>query len=590
MPFAVLLVRLWRMKMARALILSFFIFTSEAWATKSKIENLCSSIEIHGVDLKFSKTEKTWLCGDDENEAWQVIPPWQAKIFLQSFLQQRGYHQPQFNIQSDKLIVNIGPRSYLKSWDFTNIPPEFHPEKRRKMKDRPMTPELLDEVESWSKSRLQNLGYACPQSRTEAFPENESMITQLQPGNAYRFPQTQKFSLRGKKESIDLGRYAAFSPGQVYDARLLQLTANRILADEYYLSAFFETQCVDDQNVVLIPRLVPGDPQLITAGVGFNTEVGAIARLRYKHSQMNEAGSSFESKLFLSFREQTFENAFKIYDGDPYEDRTYWSPQLNFKNELETQYESFTVNVGLEWGIVREFEGFSSRFKMGPFYTLTDIKQASGPATFRSVTSNADILLQSHEYEFYMAEPREGWQMSTALQSAYEGLGAAQTFHQLTYQHQMLWNINAWDPPLMVLGWRVKAGSFIMSEPAQFLTAVPDNQRFYLGGDGSLRGFARQQIPVSGTGSATMIYQGFELRAGDVFPFKLQPFVFLDMAWESDRVFTLERTLYYSPGIGLRWPSFIGPIRGSLSQGQTLYAEQDIEPHWQVYLSLGREF
>lgn len=453
-----------------------------------------------------------------------------------------------------------------------------------------MTPELLDEVESWSKARMQNLGYACPDARVEAFPDAARLITHLQPGKPYHFPENLEFNVRGKKEVIDLGRYAAFLPGQLYDARLLQLTANRILADEYYLSAFFETQCLEDGKLQLVPRLVPGDPQLITAGVGFNTEVGAIARLRYKHSQMNEAGSSFESKLFLSFREQTFDNAFKLYDGGPYKDPTYWSPQLNFKNEIETQYQSFTVNLGLEWGIVHEFESFSSRFKLGPFYTLTDIQQSAGPATFRSVTSNADILLQSHAYEFYMGEPREGWQLSSGLQSAYEGLGAPQTFHQWTYQHQMLWNLSHWDPPLMVLGWRLKAGSFIMSEPEQFLASVPDNQRFYLGGDSTLRGFSRQQIPLSGVGSATYLYQGFELRAGDVFPYKLQPFLFLDMAWESARVFTLEQTLYYSPGVGLRWPSFIGPVRASISQGQALSAQQAVEPHWQFYLSLGKEF
>lgn len=577
-----------------SLPLLFFIL-SKAYAADVHIDNPCAQIEIHALEeLKLTKTETKWICGDSGNEAWQKIPPWQAQLFLKSFLQARGYHQPEFEIENERLIVDVGRKSALKSWEFLGAPTEFHPEKRRKLKGRPLTPELLNEVESWSKARLQNLSYACPEASSEAFPEPETLSVYLEPGQSYHFPETEEFVVRGKEQKLILGRYAAFLPGQKFDARLLQLTSNRILADEYYLSAFFETQCVPgpgkDKVLKLVPRLVSGDPQLITAGVGFNTEVGAIARVRYKHAHMNEAGSSFESKLFLSFRQQTFENAFKLYDGTPYVDRTYLSPQLNFTNELETQYQSFTVNIGLEWGIVHEFEGFSSTFKLGPFYTLTDIQQATGPATFRSVTSTADLSLQSHEYEFYMGEPREGWQVSSGLRSAYEGLGAPQTFHQWTYQHQLLWNFNDWDPPLMVIGWRLKAGTFIMQDDDLFLNAVPDNQRFYLGGDGTLRGFARQQIPLSGNGSASFLYQGFEVRAGDVFPYKLQPFAFLDMAWESAKTFQLEKTLFYSPGIGLRWPSFIGPVRGSISQGQALFAETGVEPHWQAYLSLGREF
>lgn len=84
--------------------------------------------------LKFSKTEERWLCGDPGNEAWQSIPPWQAKIFFQSFLQQRGYHQPKFDVRAEKLIVDVGPKSHLKEWSFENPPLDFRPDKRRKLK------------------------------------------------------------------------------------------------------------------------------------------------------------------------------------------------------------------------------------------------------------------------------------------------------------------------------------------------------------------------------------------------------------------------------------------------------------------------
>ncbi|WP_374074229.1 autotransporter assembly complex family protein [Bdellovibrio bacteriovorus] len=562
-----------------------------ASAKTRHVSNPCPQIEIHSEEkLEFTKTEIKWMCGDAGNKAWSVIPPWQARFFLKSFLQQRAYHHPKFTIDGNNLIVEAGDRTLLQEWTFLNAPPSFNAEKRRKMKGRPLTPELLNEVEAWSKTRLQNLGYACPEVTTQAFPDKGSVVVDLTPGDPYNFPTAETFAIRGTERSIYLDRYRAFLPGQKYDARLLQLTANRMILDEYHLSSYFDTRC-SAEGVEIIPRLVTGDPHLVSAGAGFNTEVGAIGLVRYRHTQMNEAGSSFESKLYVSLVEQSLENSFQIYDGPPYRDRTYWSPQLNFKNELESTYKSFTTDVGLRWGITKEFEEFSSRFQLGPFYTYNNVETDTNVQVLRTVTSTAEVSLQSHDYEYYAAEPRAGWIFSTNIRSAYEGLGADQTFHQWVYQHQILWNYSDWDPPLVVFGWRFKAGTFLMTDDTVFTDVVPENLRFYLGGDSSLRGFSRKQIPFTGEGSATFLYQGFEIRAGDVFPYKLQPFIFLDMAWESAKSLTLSKTLYYSPGIGIRWPSFIGPIRASISQGQTLWTDQvDIPVHWQGYLSLGREF
>lgn|GEM_PF-473099 len=575
-----------------AFLLLTFIFSGVGYAAKTRVQTPCSEVQIESSeDIHLSKTERKWICGDGDSPAWKFIPPWQARFFLKSFLQQRGFHSPQFEVINDRLIVRTGEKTFLQDWKFLNEPPGFHSEKRRKLKGQPLTPKLLDEIEAWSKVRLQTLGYPCPEVTVQAVPATSSVTVQLEPGEAYLFPSTEKVTTRDSGRTISIERFAAFLPQQRFDTRLLQLTGSRMVLDEYHLSAYFETKCLPQGELQIVPRLVTGDPQLISAGAGFNTEVGAIAQVRYKHTQLDESGSSFESKLFLSFRQQTFENSFQIYNGPPYQDRSFWKPQFNIRNDIEEQYKSFTTELGVQWGFTHEFENFSSLLQLGPFYTYTNTERSDSNEIFRSVTSNAEVSLQSHDYEYYMGEPRDGWLISSALRSAYENLGADQTFHQWTYQQQNLWNLNDWEPPFLILGWRFKAGTFIMSDSSRFFSDVPDSQKFFLGGDSTLRGFSRKQIPVDGLGSATFLYQGFELRAGDIFPYKLQPFVFIDMGWESAEVFTLNRTLYYSPGIGIRWSSFIGPVRASLAQGQTLYADGvDIPPHWQAYVSLGREF
>lgn len=574
--------------------MAFFFLTLlpiTALGKESAVERPCATIEIHAEEkLKLSKTERKWICGDNESASWQKVPPWQAQFFLKTFLQDRGYHQPSFSNEGDLLIVKVGDKTTLKSFHFINPPEGFQPEKRRKLKGRALTPALLSEIEGWTKARLQHRGYACPQVEVTSVPNEGSMQIFINAGQKHYFPQTDLFEVRGSQREVYLNRYEAFVPGQLFDIRLTQLTANRMVFDEFHLSSYFDVGCGAQNELLLTPRLVTGDPQLISAGVGFNTEVGALARLRYKHTQMDESGSYFESQLFLSFVEQSFENSFKLYDGPPYRDRDYWMPRLSLRNEIEGKYEAFSASLALLYGSTFEFETLRSEFRLGPAYTHTTIREPAR-STFASFSTQGEFSLQSHDYEYFLRDPREGWQISSKIESAFENLGANQTFHQWTYQHQCLSNWNDWDPPLMILGWRFKAGTFLMENDRLFFAVVPENLRFYLGGDGNLRGFSRKQIPINRPGSMTYLYQGFEIRAGEVFPYNLQPFVFLDMAWEGDRSLELERTLYYSPGLGVRWSSFIGPIRASLSRGSALYTDDiEVKSHWQFYLSLGREF
>lgn len=576
---------------SRFVFLSLTLFSLTTFAKESAVERPCSTIEIHTEEkLKLSKTERKWICGDDESSSWRKVPPWQAQFFLKTFLQDRGYHKPSFEVRGEHLIVAVGEKTILKTFRFINPPEGFHPEKRRKLKGRPLTPTLLSEIEGWTKARLQNRGYACPKVEVTSVANEGSMQIFIEPGQKHYFPDTDLFDVRGSKRQVYLDRYEAFLPDQLFDLRLTQLTANRMVYDEFHLSSYFDVTCNENEELQLTPRLVTGDPQLISAGVGANTEVGALARLRYKHTQMDNSGSYFESQLFLSFVEQSFENSFKLYDGPPYRDRDYWMPRLFLRNEIEGKYEAFSASLALLYGSTIESESFRTEFRLGPAYTHTSIREPA-TNTFASFSTQGDISFQSHDYEYFLRDPREGWQVSTTIESAYENLGANQTFHQWTYQHQLLSNWNDWDPPLLILGWRFKAGTFLMDNDRLFFTVVPENLRFYLGGDGNLRGFSRKQIPINRPGSMTYLYQGFEVRAGDVFPYNLQPFVFFDMAWEGDRSLELERTLYYSPGVGVRWSSFIGPIRASLSRGSALYEDEvEVKSHWQFYLSLGREF
>jgi translocation and assembly module TamA len=165
--------------------------------------------------------------------------------------------------------------------------------------------------------------------------------------------------------------------------------------------------------------------------------------------------------------------------------------------------------------------------------------------------------------------------------------------HYFLLDAQSNWNLGRFDPPFMVLSWRGFAGTTLASDGTIASDIIPVSMRFYIGGDADIRGFSRKELPFHGRGFYTALYNGIELRAGDVLPLGIQPFILLDVAKGGDESFHLAGELYWSPGFGVRWKSPFGVVRASLAHGfiENGAEEQDPEDeHWQFFASFGQEF
>lgn len=565
----------------------FFFFVGSVSAHAAEIQ-LCSDVHIRAPEkLSFSNTEKRWVCGDSKNPAWQTIPIWQKEFYLKNFLQSRGYHKPEFSTRDGQLFIDTGAKSHLKSWTVSEEIAGFKSHKRRAWIGRDLTPALLNEMESWSKSRLGEVGYPCAKASAQASPETAEVFINLEPGPFVYFISPHDVHLPNQDQLSSINRYAAFSEGRVFDERLLKLSANRMVLDEYILSSFFEVTC--DGTTQIIPRIITGDPQIVAAGGGYNTELGVIGQIRYKHTHLDKSGSNFQSTLLASQRYQSFENKLTLYRGEPYENRYFWRPTFDLINELEAQYEALTASLGVKAGFTHELEEAHFEFSGGPSYVYNEV-QRSESKILRTVSLETEFLLQSHEHEYYMGNPFTGWTFSLTTFSGFKNLGASQNFHQINFSGQSLWNLGDWTPPMAILGLRFKTGTFILEDIDNFSLDIPESYRFFLGGDASLRGFGRKQIQGSETGVISYFYTGIELREGEVFWGKIQPFIFVDLGWIGENSFTVNPNTYWSPGVGFRWPTIIGPVRASLSRGYINSTDDPLDNGFVIYFSLGSEF
>lgn len=557
---------------------------------------VCPSVQLdqaENLDIRFTAAEVRLLCGDPNSYAWQKISPLQARYFAQSFLQTRGYLNPQFEIKGGILTIRAGPVTRLKRIQVVRAPEGLFVDRKRKVLNRPLTPDLLTEIEKWAKKESQELGFACAKVRVTASPETGVASLDVDSGPRYRFGHIENSGLVTKPGLVD--RYLAFLPGQVFDPRLLQLSSQRLLAQELYVSSYFDVQCPrsGENNEFSIQRhLIAATPRLMTFGVGVDSEVGPLLRSTYRHTQLTESGGQGQIVISASYREQKLDGQLNLFPLQDLRSRFQWIPRLQVKREREEQFEALTTMVGISPAYGFETENAEHSFAWGPALEEVRLIAGDGPERTSAVTLNWSSTSKSHLFEYYAADPREGWLASTNINTRLRGISTSSTTHRLQFDLQFLWNFRDYDPPLMVFGSRTRLGSFVLESEGLGLSEVPISQRFFLGGDGDLRGFSRKSIPFDQQGFNSVLSQGFEIRWVEVLPWSLQPLVLFDLGWGSDRSFSLSRETYAAPGVGLRWNSPLGPVRTTLAQGMVLNAEDESTPtaHWQWFVSFGREF
>jgi translocation and assembly module TamA len=570
-----------------SLLFSLFALSLQA---RAETVQLCN-IELRANEkIDFSSTEEKWLCGDPQTHAWKSIPVSQQRLFLKGFLQAKGYHQPKMREENGRLYVDAGKALSVTGFEITGAPKEWEWWKRWNLEGKPLTPGTLDEASAWAKRAMQERGFPCPAVSPLAFVDTGRVRLDIDPGPALNFGPIESGGPPDLAPGI-LDRFTAFAPGQLFDIRLLELTSTRILDEDLYLSSYFDLVCGGDQKARIVRRFVPALPRLFTVGAGFDTDRGALARARLKWARLGPRANSLETSLFASFREQSLVSRFHYHFLSNESSRWELVPSLSVERLSEKRFITVTSQLGASLANSWELRGFQLRAEAGPVLERVNTIHGDGPKRVDNIKLNTKLSAMSHLFEYYLSDPRAGWMASLETSSLFGGVLSDQSIHKVSIQHQFLWNLGHWEPPFLILGWRGMVGSYFFHQRSAHPEDVAVNQKFFLGGDENIRGFARKELPGNGSGYFTALYEGFELRTGSWFPLNIQPFLFFDFAKAGASPRKLARANYYSPGFGIRYDSPIGTIRTSLGRGYAGNRDpQDPLPHWQFFFSFGREF
>jgi translocation and assembly module TamA len=575
---------------AALLALALLAPAAAAAAGAGKSYGPCPQIRFTGADkIELSAMEVRLVCGDPDTEGWGQIPFNQAENFLRAFLQQRGYQDPGFKPGPDVLTVDPGGRTYASSFTVTGLPPGIDPARLRKIRGQVMTPGLLDAGKSALQGALQSRGYACPAIEMRGNGTTGEVSAEVRPGEVYRFDHIA--AKRSAEVDTDIFyRYEAFKRGQRFDSRLLDLTAQRAMSDSLFLNVYFDVAC-STAGMAITERVVAGKSQIYRLGFGFDTEGLFIGRAKWQNSRIGARGSSMQTTLYASYREQSAVADYRYFTAPA--SRLYLMPRLTFGRENEPQYESLHSELALLPGTSWDVKKRRVEFSAGPALEYVHTSRGLGPDNTYAAFQT-QLELRDHLFEYYAGDPREGGRIAFRSQSRVEGIYSNITAHLLSVKGEHVWNLGNYAPPALVLAARYAGQTTLVKRSLLAAGEIPLDMRFFMGGDSSLRGAGLNKLPADEAGLLTAIYDGVELRMGDVLPYGLQPLVFLDAAMGGRSSFKLDPNVYWSPGFGFRWQSPVGSVRVTLARGliwrRDPAAEILLKPQWRFFLSLGTEF
>lgn len=575
------------------LSLSFFSILKATNIHADKPKDLCNNIVIVEGSIDLNSNERILICGSDKGgDGWKEVPQTQSVFHLRTILHNLGYLDPKFDFRDGKVFLRIGPRTIVEDLKVQGSGLVINPSKKRKIVGYPMMSDKLSEVETWADTTVKKQGYACPEIEVTGQAWNRTILIETDLKNKKMFSELGSTGLDGLHPTV-LERYRPFEKGDVYDIRKTQIMTSRMMNDGLFQSAYFTTRCREEWADVEL-HTSTGKPKILRFGIGGSTEELPFIDISFRNTRLDNRASYFTTALHASPRvvSLSFGSEFYFFPSWP---KSFLGPRFRVAREWEAAYESLSAKLGIDYG--RKWDMWDIRFvgKWGPTYNYSKVLRGVGPDNIIYPSVEGSLSLMSHTYEFLIGEQYQGWLANFFYRALNKGIGSYVDVNRYELDLKYLWNIADLSPPLFVLGTRLEGAVVEINEGNEDVDRrlLPVDERLYLGGDNDLRGFPRQSINNHGLGYLTTLYFGMELRLIEELPYKLQPFFLFDAAKIGNRRYTLEKPVLTSHGLGLRWASPFGTLRGTIAQGRIYGGNESTDQYpeeWVFFVSFGQEF
>ena len=367
------------------------------------------------------------------------------------------------------------------------------------------------------------------------------------PGRRFRFG-----ALGIERTALDASlveRLAAWHEGAPYDAgRIVEVS--RRLSQSGYFERVEVTPRIDrpeDDTVPVDVALTPRKRHAFTAGAGITTDAGPRLRLGYEDRRATPGGHRWSVRGATSLIRRSLDAEYRIPLEDP---GTEWlSLDAGMVGEHTETSRTDEARLGVSQTKSRWSGWLVTRFVS---LTYDDFSVGRTRGIARLLTPGVSLATTRHDDRH---RPTDGYRLHVEARGGHVAAGSDVSFLRLSGSagrvHAMPW------------GGRLLARAELGAMAVDGFDALPPAQRFFAGGDSSIRGYGFASLgPVDASGT---VVGGRFLAVGSIeyeHPFKdrWSGAVFADAGNAFDTGYHNER-LKVGVGFGMRWQSPIGVVR-----------------------------
>ncbi|MFP4496420.1 MAG: autotransporter assembly complex protein TamA [Halochromatium sp.] len=356
-----------------------------------------------------------------------------------------------------------------------------------------------------------------------------------------------------------LEKFVNFEPGTIYNPELLLELQGRLIGTEYFDTIEVRPladQAGPDREVPVRLIATRNKANVYRVGAGFATDVGPRFSLDYRRRYLGRRGHHLKAEIQVSQVEQSALAEYRIPIRNPVRDFLLIRPEIQAFDSESREGELF--KLGIAQSVLTD-SGW--RRILGVDYRYEDSSVASTDSdTFNGLVPH---LSWSKVKADDPINTRDGYRINASLQGTSEGLLATSNWlsGQLDYKV-----VKALGDELRLIG-RTELGAIWASS----VEDVPASQRFFAGGDNSLRGWGFDVLgpndPVTNKtlGGRYLAVGSLELERRFDGPWGGAVFTDFGNAFDPE----FEQEWEQSVGVGIRYSTPIGPVRVDLAYALT---------------------
>jgi outer membrane protein insertion porin family len=423
------------------------------------------------------------------------------------------------------------------------------------------------------KTKIADLGYAFVQVQPDLRQDKETktveVIYRIIPGKKVHIGNV---IIAGNNRTLDrvVRRELFLAPGDLYSLTNLKDSRNALGRTGYFETNTIEEKRIDDETIDIVVQAKEAPTGNIQLGGGYGSFGGLM--LSAAVSDRNIFGSGITVGLNLEKSQRTKSYGFSI--SNPRLNDSDFSGNFAINNN-STEYDTYTTtSKGLSVGIGHRFNRYWSgylgyNYSQNSYSGLSDANLTAEQLRYYESYAKSSVMT-SASYDstddYYV--PREGMSFSQSFEKAGVGMDADFLKSRTTFgAYRGLQKLIDFD---MILRYKAR---FNYVADTGFL---PINERFYMGGIGSVRGYQSYSIsPVLTDASGTPLLDsnGNLQRNGGTKTFSNSVEMSLPLVPEA----RMRATMFYdygmigntslselsrsSYGVALEWFSPVGPLQ-----------------------------